>query len=66
HLAAACRENPPRPGVERVRLPGETGLRRRREQLAAGVELHAAILPALLPWARKLGVERIPAGNGYK
>lgn len=64
HLAAACRENPPRPGVERVRLPGETGLRRRREQLAAGVELHPATLPALLPWARKLGVERIPAGNG--
>ena len=62
HLAAACRENPPRPGVERVRLPGETGLRRRREQLAAGVELHAAILPALLPWVRKLGVERLPAG----
>jgi L-lactate dehydrogenase len=66
HLAAACRENPPRPGVERVRLPGENGLSRRREQLAAGVELHPAILPALRPWARKLGVERIPAGNGYK
>ena len=60
HLAAACRENPPRPGVERVRLPGENGLSRRREQLAAGVELHPAILPALRPWVRKLGVENSP------
>ena len=57
HLAAACRGNPPRPGVDRVRLPGETGLRRRREQMAGGVELHPAILPALRPWAAKLGVK---------
>ena len=57
HLASACRGNPPRPGVDRVRLPGETGLRRRREQLAGGIELHPAILPALRPWAAKLGVK---------
>jgi len=56
HLAAACRANPPRTGIERVRLPGEAGLRRRAEQLAQGVELHAGILPALTPWAEKLGV----------
>ena len=56
HLAAACRANPPRPGVERVRLPGEAGLRRRADQLAQGVALHTSILPALAPWARKLGV----------
>jgi L-lactate dehydrogenase len=56
HLAAACRANPPRPGSERVRLPGEAGLRRRTEQLANGVELHPGILPALAPWADKLGV----------
>lgn len=57
HLAAVCRANPPRPGVERVRLPGEAGLRRRAEQLAHGVELHPGILPALQPWQEKLGVE---------
>lgn len=55
-LAAACRASPPRPGVERVRLPGEKGLRRRTEQLTHGVELHPAILPALAPWAEKLSV----------
>ena len=56
YLTAACRANPPRPGVARVRLPGEKGLRRRAEQLANGVELHPGILSALVPWAEKLGV----------
>jgi len=56
HVAAACRANPPRPGVERVRLPGETGLRRRADQLARGVELYPGILAALAPWSVKLGV----------
>ena len=56
HVAAACRATPPRPGFERVRLPGEAGLRRRADQLAHGVDLHPGILPALLPWAARLGV----------
>jgi len=55
-LAAACRQNPPRPGFDRVRLPGEAGLRRRAEQLAGGVELYPGILGALAPWAKKFGV----------
>lgn len=55
-VAALCRENPPRPGVARVRLPGEAGLRRRAEQLASGVQLYPSILPALEPWAQKLHV----------
>jgi LDH2 family malate/lactate/ureidoglycolate dehydrogenase len=56
HLAAACRAIPPRPGFDRVRLPGEAGLQRRAKQLANGVELHAGIMPALAPWAEKLGI----------
>jgi LDH2 family malate/lactate/ureidoglycolate dehydrogenase len=56
HVAAACRTTPPREGFDRVRLPGENGLRRRAEQLAKGVELHPAIMPALEPWAQKHGV----------
>ena len=55
-VAAACRNNPPRPGIERVRLPGEAGLKRRREQLEHGVELYPSILPALAPWSEQLGV----------
>jgi len=39
-----------------VRLPGERGLERKREQLRRGVELYPSILPALRPWAEKLGV----------
>jgi L-lactate dehydrogenase len=55
-LARACRESPPRPGFERVRLPGESGLRRREQQLRDGVELHPDVVPALRPWAEKLGL----------
>ena len=57
-LAAACRNTPPRPGFDKVRLPGERALARRAEQLASGVALHADIVPALSPWAEKLGVTK--------
>jgi LDH2 family malate/lactate/ureidoglycolate dehydrogenase len=55
-LADACRAATPRPGGPAVRLPGERGLKLMREQRENGVELHASILPALEPWAAKLGV----------
>lgn len=55
-VAQACLDNPPRKGYERVRLPGQNGLLRRERQLRDGVELEAAILPALAPWAEKFGV----------
>lgn len=57
HLRQAAHANPPRSGFERVRLPGERGLARKREQLADGVTLNPDILPALKPWAQKLGVQ---------
>ena len=60
-IAAQCRGNPPRPGVDAVRLPGERALARRREQLARGVQLHESILPALEPWAQKFGVALLAA-----
>jgi L-lactate dehydrogenase len=56
HLVGACHDATPRPGVERVRLPGENGLKRRREQTANGVALFPAIMPSLQPWAETLGV----------
>lgn len=55
-LSDACRSNPPRPGFERVRLPGENGLRRREAQLKDGVELYPGIISALRPWTEKLSV----------
>ena len=56
HLVRAAHDSKPRPGVDRVRLPGEAGLSRRRQQRANGVALYPAIMPAILPWAAKLGV----------
>jgi len=55
-LVGACHDATPRPGVERVRLPGENGLKRYREQTAHGVALFPAIMPSLLPCAERLGI----------
>jgi len=57
-LADAARGTPPLPGRGTVRLPGERGLERKRAQLAEGVELYASIMPALAPWAERLGVPK--------
>ncbi len=56
HIALLCHDNPPRDRSAPVRLPGERGLFRRREQLAVGVDLHPSIMPALEPWASRLAV----------
>lgn len=55
-LATACRDTPPRPGFDRVRLPGERALQRRLQQLHEGMSLHPGILPALEPWCERLAV----------
>ncbi len=62
-LAQACRNVPQLPDRPRVRLPGERGLASRTHQLMNGVALHPDIMPALQPWAEKLGV-RLPAAMG--
>jgi LDH2 family malate/lactate/ureidoglycolate dehydrogenase len=56
-IADACRSNPPRKGFDKVRLPGERALQRRRDQLIHGVALQADILPALEPWVTRLAVQ---------
>jgi LDH2 family malate/lactate/ureidoglycolate dehydrogenase len=56
-LANACRNSPPAPGVEVVRLPGERGLARKRRALAEGVALYPGIMEALAPHAAKRGVK---------
>jgi LDH2 family malate/lactate/ureidoglycolate dehydrogenase len=51
-----CRASKPaRPG-QPVRTPGERGLMLAKSQGENGVALYASILPALEPWAGKLGV----------
>ena len=62
-VAEACRAARPRPGVTRVRLPGEAGLARRARALAEGVALHPGIMATLETWARELGVS-VPAPGG--
>jgi L-lactate dehydrogenase len=57
-LATICHETPVAAGSPRVRLPGEAALARRARQLHEGVTLHPTILPALVPWAERLGVPR--------
>jgi L-lactate dehydrogenase len=59
-LADACRSNPPRPGVERVRVPGENALARRSTALREGVVLAPPIVAALRARAAQAGLE-LPA-----
>ena len=56
HVVAAAHASKPRPGTARVRLPGEAGIGRLKEQRERGVSLYPTIMPALVPWAEKLGV----------
>ncbi len=55
-LAAACHAATPRPGVERVRLPGERGLAQFHRQQRDGVELYPGIMDGLRAWTERLGV----------
>ena len=55
-LVATARSTPVRPGADPVRLPGERGFQRYREQSANGVALYPKIMPTLEPWAQTLGV----------
>jgi len=58
-LVEACRGSEPRPGVDRVRVPGEAGMERRAAGYRDGIAIAAEVIEALRPWAAKLGV-RLP------
>ena len=63
-FAQFCRETPAPSGESLVRLPGQAALAQRKKQLATGVVLHPTIMPALVPWAKELGLPLpLPAGN---
>ena len=57
HLATLARASKPRAAGEPVRMPGERGMQRYRQQLAQGVALYPTILPSLSPWAKKYRVD---------
>ena len=59
HMTDACHASKPRAGFDRVRLPGERGMRLLREQRERGVALRETIMPSLEKWAQKLGVDGI-------
>ncbi|MEZ5740142.1 MAG: Ldh family oxidoreductase [Burkholderiaceae bacterium] len=62
-MVDACHDNPPRPGIDRVRLPGERALATRREALQRGVPLGEAILAGLAPIAARLDLAMpVPRG----
>ncbi|MBP3956485.1 Ldh family oxidoreductase [Gemmata sp. G18] len=55
-LANACRDSPPVPGVDAVRVPGQRGLAHKKRALAEGVVLYPGIADALAPHATRLRV----------
>lgn len=55
-LAEACRANPPAPGIEAVRLPGDGALARKRAALVDGLVLYPGLMDGLAVFGEKLGV----------
>lgn len=55
-LAEACRDNPPRPGVRKVRVPGEQAMVLQRTARAQGVPLPAVAMDALAECLRAAGL----------
>lgn len=58
-LADAAQATPPLPGGPSVRLPGARGLALKRAAETGGARLRPSILPALAPWAERLGVDAL-------
>ncbi len=56
-FAETTRQSKKRPGVKKIRLPGDDALALQRQQSKHGIALHSAILPALEPWTKKLKVK---------
>jgi L-lactate dehydrogenase len=55
-IGDACRSNPPRPGVDAVRMPGDRGMALKARQEAAGIALHPSIAPMLQEAAADYGL----------
>ena len=59
-LRRSCEAIPPMQGFEKVRLPGDAALARRRKALADGIDLYPGIMQRLRREAEALGVP-VPA-----
>lgn len=57
HLADACRRNPPAPGVQSVKVPGDNAARARRVALTEGVALDDIVQTKLRAKADELGIK---------
>jgi len=55
-LTEACVACPPRPGVDRVRIPGQQALERQRAASEHGVVLSSSIIDGLRPFAADAGL----------
>jgi L-lactate dehydrogenase len=55
-LVNACHGSAPRPGFDRVRVPGEASSDRRTLQMRDGMRFDPEIMNALAPWVEKFGV----------
>ncbi len=63
HIGQICRDNPPRPGVAAVRMPGDRGLALRSEQQRNGIALHPTIPAMLTQCATRYGLP-FPQASG--
>ncbi|WP_137176704.1 Ldh family oxidoreductase [Roseomonas sp. AR75] len=66
-MARAVHGNPPRPGFDAARLPGDGAMARKAKALAEGVALHPSIPPALEKLAARYGValpDQVQSGSG--
>ncbi len=55
-LVEACHDSPPRPGTDRVLLPGERALERRKRQLEGGLDLDDRLVAGLARKAENASV----------
>jgi LDH2 family malate/lactate/ureidoglycolate dehydrogenase len=56
-VARESRNNPPRPGIDSVRMPGDRGLALKARQLVEGIALHSTIPPMLRDCGKRYGLE---------
>jgi LDH2 family malate/lactate/ureidoglycolate dehydrogenase len=60
HMGEACRSNPPRPGVDSVRMPGDRGMALKHEQARVGIALHPTIPRVLEECGQRFGLSFPP------